>query len=75
MGRFTNKAWDNINETHLKKVINYRTKLRIEELTEEMRVTAILRATKQRGSMMWSLHNDWLKHLEIERKNLTNKLK
>jgi len=75
MGRFTNKAWDNVNESHLTKVINFRTSLQIENLEEQMRVIAIFRSKHLKGSLMWSLHNDNLKMKEVERKNLINKLK
>jgi hypothetical protein len=73
--RFTNNAWDNVNESHLTKVVNYRTSLQIENLEEQMRVISLFRAVHLKGSLLWKLYNDDLKQKEVERKNLINKLK
>jgi hypothetical protein len=75
MVRFTNKAWDNIDEVHLKKVLNYPIQQKIEELERRCFKKALQRSKYKKGSMMWYLKDNALKELIVEKQNLINKLK
>jgi hypothetical protein len=73
--RFTNNAWDNVNEPHLKKVLNYPIQQKIEELEKKCLKKALERSRFKKGHVMWRLIDEDLQELKREKQILINKLK
>jgi hypothetical protein len=73
--RFTKNAWDNINETHLKKVLNYPILQKIETLNDKCFKLAMQRSKFRQGSMIWHKFDTELQELKNKKQLLINQIK
>ena len=73
--RFTNNAWDNIYETHLKNVLNHPVLQKIESLNDKCFKIAIARSKFRKESMIWHKFDVELQDLKNQKQLLINQIK
>jgi len=74
MPRFTNKAWDNVYESHLKKVLNYPILQRIEELNSKCFKLAIARSKFRKQSIIWHKFDIEIQELKDKKQKLIDQV-
>ena len=75
MTRFTKLAWDNVYETHLKKVLNYPILQKIETLNDKCYKIAMARSKFRKGSMIWHKFDVEIQELKNQKELLINQIK